>query len=176
MVQIPPLSSIYEPALDHGYMPDFVLRRGIRHLLSRRISQLAQADKTTYIKGLKERKAIADNTAEANEQHYEVPTEFFRLCLGERMKYSCCLFEDGANTLEEAEIKMLDLYVARAGLTDGMSVLDLGCGWGSLSLYLAEVGRSIDWCPYMVASLPCRNPVEVPQFQGHRIVKFRDAA
>ncbi|TPX55436.1 hypothetical protein PhCBS80983_g05316 [Powellomyces hirtus] len=138
MVQIPPLSSIYEPALDQGLVPDFVLRRGIRHLLSRRVAQLQQADKVSYIKALKEREAIADNTKEANEQHYEVPTEFFKLCLGERMKYSCCLFEDGANTLNEAEVKMMELYAQRAGLVDGMTVLDLGCGWGSLSLFLAE--------------------------------------
>ncbi|KAJ3168030.1 hypothetical protein HDU88_001978 [Geranomyces variabilis] len=138
LAAIPPLASIYEPALDQGLVPDFVLRRGIRHLLSRRVAQLAASDKVSYIKGLKLRDEIAYATKEANEQHYEVPTEFFRLCLGERMKYSCCLFEDGANTLDEAEVKMMELYAQRAGLIDGMSVLDLGCGWGSLTLFLAE--------------------------------------
>ncbi|KND01431.1 uncharacterized protein SPPG_03236 [Spizellomyces punctatus DAOM BR117] len=138
MVNIPPLSAIYEPALDQGLVPDFLLRRGIRYLLSRRISQLASADKTGYIKGLKAREDIAEHTKEANEQHYEIPTEFFKLSLGERMKYSCCLFEGGAKTLEDAEVAMLTLYVERTELKDGMSVLDLGCGWGSLSLFLAE--------------------------------------
>ncbi|KAJ3019757.1 hypothetical protein HKX48_001815 [Thoreauomyces humboldtii] len=132
------MANFYEPLIDQGVVPDFLVRRGIRHLLSRRVAQLSSADKVGYIKGLKTREAIADNTKEANEQHYEVPTEFFKLCLGERMKYSCCLFEDGANTLDQAEVKMMELYAERAGLVDGMSVLDLGCGWGSLTLFLAE--------------------------------------
>ncbi|KAI9098790.1 S-adenosyl-L-methionine-dependent methyltransferase [Phlyctochytrium arcticum] len=138
MAIIPSLSSIYEPAIDAGYVPDFLLRRGVRHLLSRRVKQLAEQDKAEYISSLKAREAIGTHTQEANEQHYEVPTEFFALCLGDRMKYSSCLYENGAETLEEAEVAMLDLYMERSGMRDGLNVLDLGCGWGSLSLYLAE--------------------------------------
>ncbi|KAJ3316501.1 hypothetical protein HDU76_001747, partial [Blyttiomyces sp. JEL0837] len=139
------LASYYEPILDSGYLPDFVTRTGIRHLLARRKNQCnlgsltANNDaKTKYIQGLREKAVIAINTKEANEQHYEVPTAFFKLHLGGRMKYSSCFYENGAKTLEEAEEAMLDLYVQRAGIEDGMSIMELGCGWGSLCLYLAE--------------------------------------
>lgn len=84
------------------------------------------------------RAPIAIETAEANKQHYEVPTPFFKLVLGKRMKYSACWFENGAETLDEAERKMLDLVIARADIQNGQSVLDLGSGWGSLALYLAQ--------------------------------------
>jgi cyclopropane fatty-acyl-phospholipid synthase-like methyltransferase len=78
-------------------------------------------------------------TDKANEQHYEVSSNFFTQCLGPRLKYSCCLYPQGNETLEEAELAMLEVYIERAGLKDGMELLDLGCGWGSLSLFLAEV-------------------------------------
>ncbi|KAJ3416386.1 hypothetical protein HDV05_001954 [Chytridiales sp. JEL 0842] len=161
------LASLYEPLLDSGYIPDFLLRTGIRHLLSRRKRQLTYSNVTSeeeakggYVEYLKGKATIAVNTKEANEQQlsdfvlflvyfvwrfilvvwvsYEVPTAFFKLHLGPRMKYSSCFYESGAKTLEEAEIAMLDIYVKRSGLEDGMTVLDLGCGWGSVSLYLAE--------------------------------------
>ncbi len=79
--------------------------------------------------------AIAQD--KANQQHYEVPDEFYLAVLGPRLKYSCCLFEKDTTTLVKAEILMLDLYCERAELKDGMTLIDLGCGWGSLSLYLA---------------------------------------
>ena len=66
-------------------------------------------------------------------------SKFFECCLGPRLKYSCCLYPTGKETLEQAENEMLESYVEKAGLTDGMEMLDLGCGWGSLSLFLAEV-------------------------------------
>lgn len=78
-----------------------------------------------YVKLLRER-PIAIETTKANEQHYEVGTGVLKACLGPRMKYSCCLYPGGRETLGEAEVKMLDLYVERARLEDGMSVLDLG--------------------------------------------------
>lgn len=81
---------------------------------------------------------IAIETKAANEQHYEVGTGVLEACLGPRMKYSCCLYEYGKETLAEAEDKMLNMYVERAELKDGMSILDLGCGWGSGALYFAE--------------------------------------
>ena len=68
---------------------------------------------------------------------------FFEQCLGPRLKYSCCLYPTGKETLEQAEIEMLESYVVKAGLIDGMELLDLGCGWGSLSLFLAEVSHPI---------------------------------
>jgi len=101
--------------------------------------------KSNYISSLRS-SDIAIKTDEANKQHYEVSTEFLRSCLGKRMKYSACLYADGvdgkavgAGGLDEAEVAMLEVYCERAGLVDGMDILDLGCGWGSLCLFLAEV-------------------------------------
>lgn len=73
----------------------------------------------------------------ANEQHYELPAEFYDLSLGKRLKYSCCLYNKDCS-LDAAEIAMLELYCERAELKDGMDILELGCGWGSLTLYMAE--------------------------------------
>ena len=74
----------------------------------------------------------------ANEQHYEVPAEFFQFVLGRRRKYSCCYWPDESTTLDEAEDASLEVTCERAEIEDGMRVLDLGCGWGSLSLWIAE--------------------------------------
>ncbi|KAL6713088.1 hypothetical protein ACLMJK_009209 [Lecanora helva] len=82
---------------------------------------------------------MAIETAAANTQHYEVGTGVLKACLGPRMKYSSCLYPTGRETLGQAEIEMLELYVDRAQLTDGMKILDLGCGWGSGALYFAEI-------------------------------------
>ncbi|AAK87733.1 cyclopropane-fatty-acyl-phospholipid synthase [Agrobacterium tumefaciens] len=80
---------------------------------------------------------IASHTDEANRQHYEVPAEFFSLVLGAQRKYSSCYYPDDTTTLDEAETTALSETVAHAGLLDGMDILELGCGWGSLSLYMA---------------------------------------
>ncbi|KAJ1552231.1 hypothetical protein HK405_012136 [Cladochytrium tenue] len=140
------LAAYYEPVLDAGVLPDFVVRAGIRHLLARRKQQCNPGGgaldaksraKAAYVRSLRERARIAEHTAAANEQHYEVPAAFFHAHLGHRKKYSACLFENGAASLDEAEDAMLDLYIERAGIEDGMDVLDLGCGWGSFCLYAA---------------------------------------
>ena len=81
---------------------------------------------------------IAVHTRAANEQHYEVDAEFYQQCLGKRMKYSCAYYPEGVTTLNAAEEAMLSLTCERARLEDGQDVLELGCGWGSLSLYMAE--------------------------------------
>lgn len=134
----------YEPLLDGGYIPIPVLRRGIRAQLAVRKQEItfpdvgaALAHKLSFVEDLKKR-PIAINTEDANKQHYEVATEFIQMCLGPRMKYSCCLYPTGRETLAEAEELMLASYVEKAGLKPGMKILDLGCGWGSLSLYLAQ--------------------------------------
>lgn len=134
----------YEPYLDRGYIPIYLLRKGIRGELRTRISEItfpsvevALDNKLNYVKSLRER-PIAINTEDANKQHYEVSTEFIQMCLGPRMKYSCCLFPNFEGSLANAEEAMLASYVEKAQLQPGMKVLDLGCGWGSLSLYLAE--------------------------------------
>jgi cyclopropane-fatty-acyl-phospholipid synthase len=130
--------------LEKNVLPDWMIRTGIRRLLSQRIAGETKPTKDAqrehlqrYVDDLR-RRPIAESTRAANEQHYEVPTEFFRFCLGRRMKYSACYFPTGAETLDEAEEAMLALYVERARLADGQEILELGCGWGSLSLYLAE--------------------------------------
>ena len=74
----------------------------------------------------------------ANAQHYEVPADFYRFMLGKHLKYSCCYYPNGDETLDQAEAAMLALTRERAGVTDAMDILELGCGWGSLSLYLAQ--------------------------------------
>ena len=81
---------------------------------------------------------IAHHTDEANLQHYEVPTGFFEHVLGPRMKYSCCYWPENVRTLEQAEEAMLQLTCKRARIEDGMRILDLGCGWGSLTFWIAE--------------------------------------
>ncbi|MCJ1354363.1 MAG: hypothetical protein MMC33_004351 [Icmadophila ericetorum] len=91
-----------------------------------------------YVKALRTR-PMAIETVKANQQHYEVGTGVLKACLGPRMKYSSCLYPTGVETLGQAEIAMLETYVVKAALEDGMSILDLGCGWGSVSLYLAEI-------------------------------------
>ena len=81
---------------------------------------------------------LAFSSGKANEQHYEVPPQFFEEVLGPRMKYSSCFWETSTIHLYDAENQMLHLTTQRSGIKDGMKVLDLGCGWGSFSLYLAE--------------------------------------
>ena len=122
--------------LEKNLLPDFAIRTGIRRLLGQRIRDEAGYDATTYVADLKHR-GIAEQTAAANEQHYEVPTAFYQYCLGPRLKYSGCYYETGHETLGEAETAMLDLYAERGEFVDGQDILELGCGWGSITLYLA---------------------------------------
>ncbi|CAO1614721.1 unnamed protein product [Sympodiomycopsis kandeliae] len=131
-------------ALDRGYIPDFLVRRAIRTLLAQRRSTLSTGkysldheNKSKYIESLKT-EDIAIETDKANEQHYEVDTDFMLSCLGKRAKYSSCLYPTGKETLDQAEEAMLESYCEKAKLRDGQDVLDLGCGWGSVSLFLAE--------------------------------------
>jgi len=124
--------------LEKNLLPDPLLRWGIRRLLAQRLrEEEGRYQREAYVADLRTR-PIAEDTRAANEQHYEVPTEFYRLCLGRRLKYSGCLYPKGTETLDEAEELMLAFYVERARIADGQDILELGCGWGSLSLYLAE--------------------------------------
>ncbi|MBD3648028.1 MAG: class I SAM-dependent methyltransferase [Pseudomonadales bacterium] len=124
---------------EQGFAADFVTRAGIRWLLSQRLRQekSSSAHMEAIIEGMSHG-PLAVNTDSANEQHYEVPAEFFALMLGPHMKYSCALYDDGARCLEEAEAHMLKLTCMRACLRDGMDILELGCGWGSLTLAMAK--------------------------------------
>ena len=121
-----------------------MIRQGIRRQLQDRINIIsftslshAYDKKMSYVSALRTR-PIAIETDKANDQHYEVGTGVLAACLGPRMKYSACLYPTGGETLAQAEVAMLQSYVSKAGLEDGMSILDLGCGWGSGALFFAE--------------------------------------
>ena len=129
----------YEPLLENGLLPDTAVRFGIRSQLRSRLKQQrGDADGTGALVEALRSGPIATHTDAANRQHYEVPTEFFRLVLGPRWKYSSGYWAGATADLGAAEEAMLDLYVERARISGGERILDLGCGWGSLSLYLAE--------------------------------------
>lgn len=152
------MMKIAEQLLEQNLAPDWLTRLGIRRLLASRLAQESSSDieqeirrKMSIIANLRAA-PIAVDQEKANEQHYEVPTAFFLLHLGKRMKYSSCYYETPDMSLDDAEDAMLRLYCERAGIKNGMTVLDLGCGWGSLSLYIAEhyrgckvVGLSNSW-------------------------------
>ena len=130
--------------LERNLIPDPVVRFGIRRLLAQRLREETPESEearwrrlAAFADGLRSM-PIAINTRESREQHYEMPTEFFQRVLGPRMKYSCCWFGRGDEDLAAGEEAMLELYAGRAQLRDGQAVLELGCGWGSLSLWLAE--------------------------------------
>jgi len=94
--------------------------------------------KQKMVKIFRENEKIAEATEEAKEQHYEVPTEFFKLSLGRWLKYSSCYWPKGCDNLDDAEVAILEKICERAQISDGLRVLDLGCGWGSCGLYLLE--------------------------------------
>ena len=129
---------------ERGRLPEFALRAGIRRLLRERLQQIGAGGETAVARRRRQLLAtmnegpIAIATREANEQHYEVPAEFFLRVLGARLKYSGCYWPEGVEALDAAEETMLALTCERAGVEDGMELLDLGCGWGSLSLWMAE--------------------------------------
>ncbi|XP_057799769.1 (S)-coclaurine N-methyltransferase [Salvia miltiorrhiza] len=131
-------------SLERNLLPDAVVRRLTRLLLASRLrsgyrpsAEIQLSDLIHFAHSLREM-PIAIKTEEPKYQHYEVPTSFFKLVLGKHLKYSCCFFPDKSSTLEDAEKAMLELYCERSQMKDGYSVLDVGCGWGSLSLYLAQ--------------------------------------
>lgn len=118
---------------ERSWLPDALIRVGIRRLLQQRLKTLAQGSNVDTPRG----KPIAIETHAANEQHYEVSPAFFARVLGPHLKYSCCWYESAEATLAEAESAMLHKTCEHAGLEDGMSILELGCGWGSLTLWMA---------------------------------------
>ena len=127
--------------LEKNLLPDWLIRLGIRRLLRQRLHEIEHPSPEVQVAAFAEAlraRPIAVNTAESKEQHYEVPTLFYQKCLGPRLKYSSGLYERGDETLAQAEEKMLALTGARARLADGQEILELGCGWGSLTLWMAE--------------------------------------
>lgn len=137
------MTSRTERWLERGLLPDWLVRFGIRRLLRQRLRDEAAADPERSAARLAawlascDRSPIAVETAAANTQHYEVPAAFYARVLGQHRKYSSGLWTT-ATTLDQAEAAMLQLACERAEIQDGMRVLDLGCGWGSMSLWMAE--------------------------------------
>ena len=127
-----------------GIIPDALIRLGIRHRLAGTLAPFEKLNceqrQELIVRHLSELRGspIAISTAEANEQHYELPTRFFERVLGKHMKYSSGYWDPGVTSIEESESRMLKLTCERAGLIDGQRVLELGCGWGSLTLWMAE--------------------------------------
>ncbi len=129
---------------ERGLLPDALVRAGIRRLCDRRLAEELEGGSDGQDRRFRERLAmlrespVAIHTDAANRQHYELPPAFFLNCLGPRLKYSGCYYPTGDESLGDAEEAMLALYGARAGLVDGQDILELGCGWGSLTLWMAE--------------------------------------
>ena len=148
-ISVPALSPVpvvawYERLLDRGMVPDVALRAAIRSRLRDRVRHEERGtieqrgERLRALIAALSQSPVAIHTREANQQHYELPPEFFRLCLGPRLKYSCAYWPEGVNTLAQAEEAMLDLTCRRAGIENGIDILELGCGWGSLTLWMAE--------------------------------------
>ena len=130
--------------VEQGLVPDRVVRLGIRRLLKERLAEIGDGDAEasartaeTFVASLTQSE-VALMTEKANEQHYEVPAEFFARVLGPHRKYSCCEWNPGTQTLGDAEAAALATTCRRAGIADGQRILELGCGWGSLTLWMAE--------------------------------------
>lgn len=133
----------YLSLVEKNIIPDWLIRMKIRGLLAQRLEEeyeggieVREHKLKSLIDELKS-SPIAINTADANEQHYEVPTEFYKYVMGKYMKYSCGLWKDNSDQ-DTSEKDMLDLTCERAQLENGQDILELGCGWGSMTLYMAE--------------------------------------
>ncbi|MFI5171912.1 MAG: SAM-dependent methyltransferase, partial [Chitinophagales bacterium] len=137
------MNNLTSRLLEKNFVPDFLIRSGIRDLLAKRLSdetkptqELQQQHLMEIIAELKN-SPIAIETKAANQQHYEVPTEFFQLIMSKNMKYSSCYWEPSTLTLEDAETLALKITCAHADLINGQQILELGCGWGSLTMFMA---------------------------------------
>jgi len=131
-------------AMERGYLTDSLIRFGIRRLCQERLDSLkvisgsdVNKHEIAYSQSLRQL-PLAVHTQEANEQHYELPPDFFKFVLGKNLKYSSSFWDDKCNTLNEAEDAALEISINRAELQDGMRILELGCGWGSLTLAMAK--------------------------------------
>ncbi len=132
------IMSIAIKLAEHGILPDSAIRQGIRKLLAERLRALKAVSRTDaeWVEALS-LGPVAEQTDAANEQHYEIPTAYFQTVLGQHLKYSCGYWPEGVETLDASEAAMLQLSCERAELGAGQQILELGCGWGSLSLWMA---------------------------------------
>lgn len=131
-------------AIERGLVPDVIVRSAIRHLCGQRLRNCGQdslraegAGNSGFLNSLGEG-PVALVPEKANEQHYELPAEFFSAVLGRHRKYSCCFWSDATRSLADAEAEALRITCERAQLRNDQDILELGCGWGSLSLWMAE--------------------------------------
>lgn len=131
-------------AVEQGFVPDAMTRMAIRRLCRERLRKpniglgvLADSSRAAFLESMRSG-PIALVPDMANRQHYELPAEFFAAVLGPRRKYSCCYFPNDSSTLDQAEEAALSVTCQRAEVADGQEILELGCGWGSLSLWMAE--------------------------------------
>lgn len=130
--------------VERGWVPDILVRFGIRCLLRQRLSVESRGEAEAQRQALRSliaelrRSPVALHTDRPNDQHYEVPAAFFELVLGRHLKYSSAYWPAGFRSLDEAEAAMLELSCERAGLADGQEVLELGCGWGSFTIFAAQ--------------------------------------
>ncbi|MDK9698996.1 MAG: cyclopropane-fatty-acyl-phospholipid synthase family protein [bacterium] len=133
--------SVVIQLMEHGYLPDSMIRFGIRKLLRERLKtcelEKSNGSMQRFVNSLSSG-PVALVPEKANEQHYELPADFFELVLGPNRKYSSCHYNNRTDSLEQAEQNMLSLTCERAEISDGMDILELGCGWGSLSLWMAR--------------------------------------
>jgi cyclopropane-fatty-acyl-phospholipid synthase len=130
--------------MENGYIPDSAIRFGIRQLCDKRLAELhpstmeeKQEQATVYLEGLRN-SPLAIHTNSANDQHYELPADFFLYVLGKNLKYSSCFWNKETENLDEAEDLALEATIERAQIKDGHRILELGCGWGSLTLKMAK--------------------------------------
>jgi cyclopropane-fatty-acyl-phospholipid synthase len=138
------LAAVGVGLVERGLVPDPLVRAGIRRLLRERLAEIDDGDceraaalTEAFIDAM-DASPVALVPERANEQHYEVPASFYERVLGPRRKYSCCVWSKGVETLAAAEDTALRLTCERARLEDGQRILELGCGWGSLSICMAE--------------------------------------
>ena len=133
----------YLSLVEKNIIPDSLIRFKIRQLLRLRLKEESvgnnESRQERFMNLLDELKSspIAVNTTDANEQHYEVPTEFYRMVMGKHLKYSCGYWKHKNTSQDASEEDMLELTCERAELKEGQDILELGCGWGSLSLFMA---------------------------------------
>lgn len=131
-------------AMEKGQIPDAAIRFGIRKLCRDRLLELETGSLEKNMEKFEQHRKellvspLAIHTKAANEQHYEVPAEYFHECLGKNLKYSSCYWPRPNMTLEDAEEEALSISCERAEIKDGMRILELGCGWGSLTLHMAK--------------------------------------
>ena len=129
---------------DRKLLPDRLIRFGIRRLHKKRLQMEDCGDVVKQLQALQSfiarlrQSPIAVKPHKPNQQHYELPPAFFQQVLGKHLKYSGCYWPDGVQDLNQAEAQMLELTCQRAEIRNGMTILELGCGWGSLTLWMAE--------------------------------------